>query len=251
LKKIDRTGEEKIMNCGKKAKIIKYRNATDIDVEFESGYISKHKTYGNFLNGKIVDKSIPNVQKYGFKGDSKTVDDNNKVVKSYQIWQKMMQRCYDIKFHEKQPTYSEVTVCKEWASYENFEEWFVDNYYEIEGETMCLDKDILFKNNTIYSPETCVFVPQRINCLFTKRQNDRGNYYIGVSYHKKIGKFNAKCSTLNERKHIGYYNTELEAFFAYKKFKESYIKDVAEEYKNKIPEKLYNAMIKYEVNIDD
>ena len=84
---------------------------------------------------------------------------------------------------------TKITVCKEWMSYENFKNWFDNNYYEIDGEIMCLDKDILFKNNTIYSPKTCVFTPKRINNLFTKRQNDRGDYYIGVTYHKKTGKF--------------------------------------------------------------
>ena len=247
----DRTGEERIMNCGQKAKIIKYRNARDIDVEFESGYISEHKLYGSFLRGNIMDKSIPNVQKYGTKGDLKAINDNNKIVQSYQVWQKMMQRCYDPNFHKNNPTYSGITVCEEWMLYENFNKWFNDNYYEVEDDKMCLDKDILFKNNTVYSPATCVFVPKRINSLFTKRQNDRGNYYIGVTYHKGIGKFNAKCSTLNGRKHIGYFDTELEAFIAYKNFKESYIKDVAEEYKNKIPEKLYEAMVRYEVDIND
>lgn len=250
LKKINRIGEEKIMNCGTKAKIIQYRNAIDIDVEFESGYVSEHKTYGNFISGRIVDKNIPNVQNHGFKGDSKTTK-NNKIVQSYQVWQKMMQRCYDYNFHNKQPTYCGITVCKEWSSYENFKNWFNDNYYEIGGEEMCLDKDILIKGNKVYSPETCVFVPKRINNLFTKRQNDRGEYCIGVTYHKRLGKFNARCNTLNGRKHIGYYDTEIEAFNAYKNFKELYVKNVAEKYKDKIPRKLYDAMIKYEVNIND
>lgn len=251
MNKKDRTGEERIMNCGQRAKIIKYRSATDIDIKFESGYVSKHKAYNNFLTGKIVDKSIPHIQSHGFKGDLKSINSDNKIVQSYQIWQKMMQRCYDPKFHNKQPTYSGITVCEEWMSYENFKKWFDNNYYEIDGEIMCLDKDILLKNNIIYSPKTCIFVPKRINNLFTKRQNDRGDYYIGVTYRKKTGKFEARCNVLKGRKHIGSYNTELEAFIAYKNFKETYIKSVAEKYKNKIPEALYNAMIVYEVDIDD
>lgn len=250
LKKIDRIGEEKTMNCGTKAKIIQYRSAIDIDVEFESGYVSKHKTYDNFLNGRIIDKNIPNVQNHGFKGDLKTIK-NNKIVQSYQIWQKMMQRCYDTKFHNKQPTYSDVYICEEWMLYENFKKWFDDNYYKIDDEEMCLDKDILIKGNKIYSSETCVFVPKRINNLFTKRQNDRGKYCIGVTYHKRLGRFIARCNILNGRAHIGCYDTEIEAFNAYKIFKETYIKSIAEKYKNKIPEKLYKAMMEYEVNIND
>ena len=50
---------------------------------------------------------------------------------------------------------------------------------------------------------------------------------------------------------LGHYNTPEEAFQAYKQFKENYIKQVADEYKELIPEKLYNAMYEYEVEIED
>ena len=50
---------------------------------------------------------------------------------------------------------------------------------------------------------------------------------------------------------LGSYNNEIEAFQCYKRFKENYIKEVAEEYKNLIPTKLYEAMYKYEVEITD
>ena len=53
------------------------------------------------------------------------------------------------------------------------------------------------------------------------------------------------------RHHIGNYHTEEEAFCAYKKFKEEYIKCVANEYKDLIPNKLYKAMMEYEVEIND
>lgn len=36
-----------------------------------------------------------------------------------------------------------------------------------------------------------------------------------------------------------------------KEFKENYIKEVANEYKDKIPQKLYEAMYRYKVEIDD
>ena len=52
-------------------------------------------------------------------------------------------------------------------------------------------------------------------------------------------------------KHLGYFDTANEAFEAYKKAKENYIKEVADEYKDKIPVELYKAMYAYEVNIDD
>lgn len=52
-------------------------------------------------------------------------------------------------------------------------------------------------------------------------------------------------------KYLGCYDTPEQAFQAYKNFKEKYIKDVAEEYKDQIPTKLYNAMIQYKIEIDD
>ena len=39
---------------------------------------------------------------------------------------------------------------------------------------MCLDKDIFCKGNKLYSRCTCIFVPQRINLLFTKSDKSRG-----------------------------------------------------------------------------
>ena len=71
--------------------------------------------------------------------------------------------------------------------------WIENNYYEIEGETMCLDKDILCKGNKIYSRDTCVFVPQRINSLFTKCDNARGDNPIGVE-DLPSGNYRAYCN---------------------------------------------------------
>lgn len=49
------------------------------------------------------------------------------------------------------------------------------------------------------------------------------------------------------------YNTEEEAFYAYKDAKERYIKSVAEKYfqEGKITKRVYNALMKYEVEITD
>ena len=54
VKKIDRTGEERINNQGLKMKIIKYVNRRDIDVEFEDGSI---RTYTLKVNKPKLVKS--------------------------------------------------------------------------------------------------------------------------------------------------------------------------------------------------
>ena len=56
--KIDRLGETRTMNCGMEATIIRYGNATDIDVCFEDGAIVEHKVYNPFKKGEIAHRSL-------------------------------------------------------------------------------------------------------------------------------------------------------------------------------------------------
>ena len=50
---ISRIGEKKQMNCGLYAKIINYENAKDIDIQFKDGTILSHRTYREFINGRL------------------------------------------------------------------------------------------------------------------------------------------------------------------------------------------------------
>lgn len=162
----------------------------------------------------------------------------------------MFRRCYSKIFHARQSTYSDCTVCDEWLLLSNFKKWFDENY--IEG--YALDKDILVKGNKVYSPETCCFVPNEINTLLTKRQNYRGKLPIGVTINNKSSNYIATIN-LNgkKRKYVGSFSTPDEAFEAYKEAKENHIKEVAEKYykEGTISEKVYNALMNYEVEIDD
>ena len=49
--------------------IIVYRGVNDIDVQFEDGYVARHKQYNSFKHGKIRNPNTPNVQ---LKTDSRT-----------------------------------------------------------------------------------------------------------------------------------------------------------------------------------
>ena len=165
----------------------------------------------------------------------------------------MIRRCYDPYLLNEHPTYIECLVCEEWHNFQNFAKWYEENYYEIKGERMNLDKDILVKENKIYSPETCIIVPDKINSLFTKRNNDRGKYPIGVSYHETHNILDVHCNKGGEQEYLGRFPLDkpFQAFTAYKNFKESYVKKVADEYKELIPVELYNAMYNYKVDIND
>lgn len=166
---------------------------------------------------------------------------------TYSKWYSMIKRCYNEEELRKHPSYIDCTVCDEWLYFSNFKKWFDENY--IEGYQ--LDKDILVKGNKVYSPETCCFVPLEINILFTKRQNQRGLYPIGVSKRGSLYLSNIQKNGLRCR--IGSFNTPIEAFNAYKSAKEQYIKELAEQYFNegKITKRVYDALMKYEVEITD
>ena len=250
--KANRIGEINILKCGEKGIIQEYNNAKDIFVKIESTGEIIHTTYSNFKKGKVGSNFTPSVYNVGIVGLINTVDDNGKRIKSYEHWKGMLRRCYSKKSEIKYPTYKDCSVCDEWLYFPNFKKWFDENYYEIDNETMCLDKDILHKGNKIYSPENCVFAPNRINVLFVKNNSKRGSLPIGVCYRKDNNKYSASLRMFDiKNKKLGCYNTPEEVFNAYKIAKENYIKEVADEYKDKIPNNLYMAMYDYKVEITD
>ena len=248
---MDRVGEEILDKYGNHSKIIKYNSYKDIIVEFDDS-TQLNGRYDVFKRGGLIHPFERTFYNKGYMGVGKY---NTKDM-VYRYWHSMIKRVYDPIEHNRYPNYIGCSVCEEWHDLQNFGKWYEDNYYEINGELMCLDKDILNKGNKIYSPETCIFVPNRINVLFTNCKKARGKYPLGV-IKTKDGKYRARCSVYykeaNKSKNIGLgrFNTPEEAFYAYKEFKEQYIKEVADEYKDKIPKKLYDAMYNYKVDIND
>lgn len=245
---MNRVGEVAYNNFGSKMIIVDYRGCNDIDVYFpQYDWTAKNRICKDFKSGKISCPYERRTWNVGFIGEGKheVSRDGNTT------------RCYDEKFQKKYPTYKNCNMTNEWLNFQNFAEWYEENYYEIPGEIMCLDKDILIKRNKTYSPETCVFVSNRINNLFVKNDYNRGEYPIGVNLYKRTNKYRAYCNIYDKKtkryknKHLGYFSSVEEAFKVYKEFKEEYIKQVANEVKEYIPKKLYDAMYKYEVEIND
>jgi hypothetical protein len=188
----------------------------------------------------------PKVYGIGYEGEGNYVKTiKRKHTKVYNTWSSMLERCYSEKWHIRYTTYKDCSVDKRWYNFQVFGEWFEQNY--VDG--FVLDKDILFKGNKIYSPETCCFVPQEVNTLFIKCDKVRGKYPIGV--RKKGNKFYSRMSKNKEAIFIGSFNNSEDAFQAYKIAKESYIKEVANKYKTQITEACYKALVDYQVNIND
>lgn len=172
---------------------------------------------------------------------------------SYQRWHYMMNRCYSTAIHELQPQYAKCSVCEEWLNYSNFKLWYDEHILSCEllGESFDLDKDILIKGNTVYSPETVCFVPKIINTLFINGKNNRGDYPLGVYFDEDKKKYRACMSFFGKNIKLGVFDTVQEAFARYKVYKEDFIQDMAEQYKDKIPDKIYQAMMNWKVEVTD
>lgn len=188
---------------------------------------------------------------------AKYITSEHKNTREYDMWQKMLARCYSSYIQEREPTYKGCTVANELLSFQNFAEFYNQNKWR-DDEILIPDKDILTHGKAkIYSKDTICFVNGFINKIFTKRQRFRGDLPIGVSvrnYPTGLVKYVAVCNEYGKCKYLGTYTTPYEAFLVYKKEKERYIKEVANKYKKqfkKFPIKLYNAMMEYEVSYND
>lgn len=49
-------------------------------------------------------------------------------------------------------------------------EWHWANYYECEGESMAVDKDLLCPGNKEYAPDKCCILPQTLNTMLSNRK---------------------------------------------------------------------------------
>lgn len=246
-KPVDRVGEEYITNEGFKLKIIRYINNINVSVEFEDGNIVHNLQYDNIKRGSVRNPYHRTICNIGYIGDNFISKYNFLYEKHYRNWFNMITRCYDEKELMKYPTYRDVTVCEEWHNFQNFREWSELNY--IDG--FYLDKDILVKGNKLYSPNTCCFVPCEINNLFLKSNSIRGDLPIGVHFDKYSGKYRASLKINGKVKGLKRCETPEEAFEIYKQAKENYIKEMAEKWKDKIFENVYNTLLNYKVNIND
>lgn len=144
----------------------------------------------------------------------------------YSAWMSMLERCYSIKAQGNRPTYVGCSVSEEWLTFSNFKSWMETQ--DREGKQ--LDKDLLFEGNKVYSAKTCVFVTPMVNSFTIDRGNDRGEWPIGVSWHKRANKFMTQCSNpfTRKREFLGYFSCHNEAHQVWLKRKLELSRELAE-----------------------
>lgn len=143
----------------------------------------------------------------------------------YVTWKKMLERCYSDKWHTARPRYLDCYVVKDWLLFSNFKAWMETQDWE--GNH--LDKDLLVKENKIYSPETCVFLTPRVNTFMVECTKARGDWPIGVTWNKKDQRFKAQCSNpfSGVQEYLGYFEDPMEAHKAWLKRKQHHAHELA------------------------
>ncbi|WP_139692525.1 hypothetical protein [Sporolactobacillus terrae] len=166
--------------------------------------------------------------------------------KAYTTWNNMIRRCYFESDYKSWQRYKNCTVAEEWHNFQNFAEWYYENYYMVPGCRMELDKDLLIKGNKRYASDRCCFLPSELNNILTYNKSNKGNLPVGVSRYKD--KFKAQLSEVG---YLGMFDDPVSAFEVYKEAKEKKIKETAEKYREWIPNKAFEKLLNWQVEIDD
>lgn len=229
-----------------------YKNLFPLSPHYYSAVKVYTKTH-DFLTKDIIldimneDIYVPTVFGVGYWGctDVDTTSD------PYLRWVRMLERVFYPRYHLIRPAYRMAEVCEEWRCFKNFRDWYEKNFYQIPGERMHLDKDIMGRYSNIYSPETARFVPQSINTMFSRRVDQTNPLPTGVWVDKKSGRYRITFNRGKGEKEVNTFATVEEAFARYKELKEKAIKELAEKYKEYLPLDVYETMMAWEVRITD
>lgn len=162
--------------------------------------------------------------------------------RSYVLWQNMIMRC------KKNKNYIDCSISDEFQDFQLFTDWCHKQIgYGLEGYS--IDKDILIPGNRVYSTETCVFVPQALNSFLTFREALRGEFALGVCFHKVNKNYIAAVHINGDRQHIGSFEKE-DAYVAYKNAKEAEARRWAQRLRNRefiVDERVINALESYSI----
>ena len=199
------------------------------------------------LTGGVRDRLRPDVYGVGILGLEISKGSVDKY--AYKMWYSMLGRCYSERIQRLHPTYNGCSVSENFLYFPYFKTWLEKQVgYGTKG--FDLDKDLLVKGNKIYSEETCVLIPQEINTFLLTNKKRRGECLLGVS-KRPSGRYSAGICTDHKKRLIGTFDTEYEAFCAYKSEKERYASVLAHKWKGKVDDRVCEALFNFNVEITD
>lgn len=146
---------------------------------------------------------------------------NKSMCPIYSAWKSMLCRCYGATIPKY---YEECTVVKEWHLFSNFLSWAETQDY-IGNQ---LDKDFRVPGNKVYGPDTCVFIPNKLNQFFKPY---RGKYAKDV-YPNGTGRFIARIKFDGVRCGLGFFDNINDAIKAVNVFLAEKLGEIALESTN-------------------
>ncbi|CAM0054864.1 HNH endonuclease [Vibrio phage 184E37-3b] len=161
---------------------------------------------------------------------------DKKTTTAFKRWKGLLKRCYSESYKNKD-RYSVrgCYVADHWLDFQNFAEWFYEN--QVDGWE--IDKDL--HKSLVYSEDTCVSLPKEINTLLTEYTSERD----GVSYHKRLERYQVQLSSKYFPRCKGYYNTLEEAQIVYRKERDTLLAFLADKYKYTLSEEAYLKLYNY------
>ena len=238
-----RLGSIRKNSAGIAMTVIEYKNCDNMTVKFENGYIKENVHWSSFEKGSVKSPYDRSVYGVGYLGEGKI----DHLI--YQKWLIMLGKCYNPELLKKYKSYQGNKVCNMWLNFQVFEKWYKKNHYTVDNELMFLNKNIIVPNSKIYSPKTCIFVPKTINNLFVTHYN-RKRIKSPNNICKLNNKYVIRYTDLNNnRKTLGIVKNLDEAIVLLENKKKELIEEVAQKYKDKIPARLYNALVDYSQKI--
>lgn len=205
------------------------------------------KDYRNLMSGKVTLEELNLEQEY--------IEFQNKA--SHEAMKKygaIKTRCDKTKKYDNiHKCYDDVTMWQGWIDEpKSFVRWYLENYYEVDGEEMVIDKDLFSGKSKIYSPDTCCILPQTINVLLTNCQkhyfeNGENGLPLGISRSRDGYYGTIQFTGTGKRMKLSEWSTPEEAFAEYKVMKEADFRMVVAKYIDKIPRYIYEKLINLEI----
>lgn len=260
-------------NKGEVFSIIKYDSSYKVTIEFKSNGYRKVITLSQARAGSVRNTLKVETDKIDKKYESQRVNKEKSIVRAlvkdyeknyintikenieippieydkdeypmyYSRWRGLFDRCHGKnRLKLKNISYRSCSICKEWHNFQNFAKWCNDNNL---CNGMCVDKDILIKGNKIYSPDTCIVIPDEINSRTNYntpiRKSLMGTEKIALKNgYKYIAKFQRDGKKIESKR----FETELEAHKFWATSKKQHLMDVTEPFRYAMTDKAYKAV---------
>lgn len=161
---------------------------------------------------------------------------------SYNMWRRIIGRCYRADELVQRPCYIFCSVCREWFIFSNFDKWY--NEHCVEGWE--IDKDLLSDGFKYYSPETCCFLPRELNAFLSscvRKITVKKSPHIGIKNVRD--KYVAVLKINGKSTHLGTFETLDEAIKVYNKAKKERFLEHIEKYKDQLEPRVLDALLKF------